>query len=58
MMCYTTLAQDRVCAHHPMSMVIHDERLIDRLFFASLFLALFLSVCLSYTLHFSSHFYL
>ena len=39
-------------------MVIHDERLIERLFFASLFLALFLFVCLSFTLLFSSHFHL
>ena len=32
MMCYTTLAQERVCAHHPIPMVIHDARLIERLF--------------------------
>ena len=49
-MCYTTFHQDCVCAHHPTLMVIHVERLIDRLFSLSLFLALFLSVCLSYTL--------
>ena len=50
----TTLAQVSARAHHVISMVIHNERLIDRLFF--LFLALFLSVCLSFTLLFSSHF--
>ena len=49
------MAQDRVCAHHPISMVIHDERLIDRMF--SLCSApCSLSVCLSFTLLFSSHF--
>ena len=31
MVCYTTLAQKRVCAHHPIPMVFHDVRLIDRL---------------------------
>ena len=43
-----------LCASpHPILMVIHDVRLIDRLF-----LSLFLSVCLSYPLLFSSHLYL
>ena len=32
-MCHTTMAQERVCAHHSIFMVIHDFRLIDRLFF-------------------------
>ena len=32
MMCNTTLTRECVCSHHSKSMVIHDERLIDRLF--------------------------
>ena len=51
------MAQECVCAHHTILMVIHVVRL-SVLFFDSLFFALFLSVCLSYPLLFSSHFYL
>ena len=55
---HTTLAQVSVRARHVITIVIHDVRLIDRLFSLSVFLALFLSVCLSCTLLFSSLFYL
>ena len=55
-MCHTTLAQDRVCAHDPISIAILDERLsVCSLLLCS---SLCFSACLSYPLLFSSHFYL
>ena len=51
------LAQERVCARHPIFMAIHDERLSVCWFCRRVFVLTFF-VCFSFTLLFSSHFYL